>query len=203
NEKISNTPGNSLQLQYVNGKGGNWATSIFREDLRGQDHFKPVEFLSFSIYCTAIGLQKELPKLRLIFKDSSLSSDWTFATDFTNKWTRFNLRLESSYKHFQIPEDVIGVQFSQNGDDGNRHTIYIDDIEFLSAALDAPVTAIPQITTCEGYAKHQDIAWKPFNDEHIKFVKIYRSQDGKNFVPVGIQSPLINRYADYTGVTGK
>ena len=68
---------------------------------------------------------------------------------------------------------------------------------------DSPITEMPQIPTCEGYAKHIDISWKPFNDEHIKFVKIYRSQDGKNFVPVGIQSPLINRYADYTGVTGK
>ena len=40
NEKIFNTPGNSLQLQYVNGKNGNWKASIFREDLRGKDHFK-------------------------------------------------------------------------------------------------------------------------------------------------------------------
>lgn len=203
NEKIYNTPGNSLELEYVNGKGGNWKANIFREDIRGQDHFKPAKFLSFSIYSTALGLQKELPKLRLIFKDSTLSGDWTFATDFINKWTRFNLRLEPSYKNFKIPEDVIGIQFSQNGNDGNKHTIYIDDIEFLPSNIDSPIKAKPHIINCEGYAKHVDIAWQPFNDEQVKYVKIYRSLNGKDFVPVGIQSPLINRYADFTGVTGK
>lgn len=203
NERVFNTPGNSLQMEYVNGKGGNWKANIFREDTRGQDHFNPVKFLSFSIYCTTLALQKELPKLRLIFKDSSLSGDWTFATDFINKWTRFNLHLEPSYKNFKIPEDVIGVQFSQNGDDGNKHTIFIDDIELLPAAIDLPVNAKPQIVSCEGYAKHVDISWKPFDDEHVRFIKIYRSENGKTFIPVGIQLPLINRYTDFTGVTGR
>jgi hypothetical protein len=141
--------------------------------------------------------------LYFIFSDSSLSDKITFATDFVNKWSSVNIPVSPSYKGFKIPEDVIGVQFSQNGGDGKKHTIYIDDIEFLQANADAPVTAIPQITTCEGYAKHVAISWKPLNDEHVKFVKIYRSENGKNFVAVGIQLPFINRYADYTGVTGK
>lgn len=202
-EKIFNTPGNSLQLEYVNGKGGNWKANIFREDIRGQDHFKPVKFLSFSIYCTALGLQKELPKLRMIFSDSSLSNDWTFATDFINKWTRFNLQLDKSYKNFQIPGNVIGVQFSQNGDDGKKHTIYIDDVEFLPADIDSSITARPHIINADGYAKHVDISWNSFDDDHVKFVKIYRSEDGKTFMPVGIQSSLINRYEDFTGITGR
>jgi exo beta-1,2-glucooligosaccharide sophorohydrolase (non-reducing end) len=203
NENIFNTPGNSLELQYVNGVGGNWVANIFREDIRGQDHFGPAKVLSFSIYCTTLESQKELPRLRLIFKDSSLSGDWTFATDFINKWTRFNLRLVPSYKDFQIPDDVIGVQFSQNGDDGNKHTIYVDDIEFLPSDIGSSITARPQLTKAEGYSKHLDITWQPISDDHVKFVKIYRSEDGKNFTPVGIQSPLVNRYADFTGVTGR
>jgi len=203
NEKVFNTPGNSLQLEYVNGKGGNWKANIFREDIRGQDHFKPAKFLSFSIYCTALGLQKELPKLRLIFSDSSLSGDWTFATDFINKWSRFNLKLNTPYKNFQIPRDIIGVQFSQNGDDGKKHTVYIDDIEFSTGDTDASIIAKPHIIAAEGYAKDVDIAWQPISDDHIKFIKIYRSEDGKTFRPVGTQSPLINRYADFTGVTGR
>ena len=56
---------------------------------------------------------------------------------------------------------------------------------------------------CEGYAKHVDISWQPFSDEQVKYVKIYRSENGKTFIPVGVQSPLINRYADYTGITGR
>ncbi|MGH2647884.1 MAG: glucoamylase family protein [Ginsengibacter sp.] len=203
NETIFNTPGNSLELQYINGAGGNWVANIFREDIRGQDHFKTAKYLSFSIYCTASGLQKELPKLRLIFKDSSLSTDWTFATDFINKWTRFNLQVQPSYKNFKIPEDVIGVQFSQSGNDGKEHLVYIDDIEFLPADIAVLSTASPHIKSAEGYAKHVDISWQPFKDAQVKFVEIYRSKNGKDFKPLGIQSPFINRYADYTGVTGE
>jgi hypothetical protein len=203
NERIFNTPGNSLALEYVNGNGGNWKADIFREDIRGQDHFKPAKFLSFSIYCTASGLQTELPKLRLIFKDSSVSSEWTFATDVINKWSRFNLRLQPSYGNFRIPQDVIGVRFSQNGNDGNKHLVYLDDIEFLSEEPASAVSVRPRIINAEGYAKHVDISWTSFNAAHVKYVKIYRSSNGKDFEAVGVQSPLIDRYADYTGVTGK
>ncbi len=203
NEKIFNTPGNSLQLEYVNGKNGSWNAQIFREDLRGMDHFKPINSFTFRIYTTVLGTQYEFPVVNLVFKDSSLSDNITFAIDFVNAWSSIKVPVSSSYKQFKIPEDVIGVKFSQNGNDGKRHTIYIDDIEFLSSKSNASIIAKPEILQCEGYAKHVDISWKPFSDEEVKYVKIYRSENGKTFLPVGIQSPLINRYADFTGITGR
>ena len=132
NEKYFNTPGNSMQLQYVNGKNGNWKASIFREDLRGHDHFKDIQSFNFKIYSTAFTSQHEFPSFNLIFKDSSLSDTITFATDFVNKWADIHIPVSSLYRGFKIPKDVIGVQFSQNGDDGKKHTIYIDDIEFFT-----------------------------------------------------------------------
>src|ERR1019366_1122788 len=78
NEKYFNTPGNSLQLQYVNGKNGNWKASIFREDLRGEDHFKDIQSFTFKIYSTAHATQEEFPALYFIFGDSSLSERITF-----------------------------------------------------------------------------------------------------------------------------
>ena len=84
-----------------------------------------------------LACRKNSHQAHLIFKDSSLSQKITFATDFVNQWSSIYIPVESSYKNFKIPEDVIGVQFSQNGDDGNKHTIYIDDIEFLPAAIDS------------------------------------------------------------------
>jgi len=66
NEKIFNTPGNALQLEYVNGENGKWSANIFSGDLRGQDHFKPVQFFSFRIYPTAATTQHEFPSIHLI-----------------------------------------------------------------------------------------------------------------------------------------
>ncbi|MEO8109151.1 MAG: glucoamylase family protein [Ginsengibacter sp.] len=203
NNKIFNTPGNSLKLEYVNGKNGKWSVNIFRESLRGEDQFKEANYFSFKVYSTAFGTQPEFPEVYYIFKDSSLSDKITFATDFVNKWSSINVSVNSSYKNFRIPEDVIGVRFSQNGDDGKKHTIYIDDIEFLSVNESEAITTKPEILFCNGYAKHVDISWKPFKNDNIKYVKIYRSEDRKNFTPVGIQSALINRYSDFTGMTGR
>ncbi len=50
---------------------------------------------------------------------------------------------------------------------------------------------------------HVDITWKKLADKNIHLVKIYRSENGKNIKPVGIQQTYINRYADFTGETGK
>ncbi len=204
NSKIFHTPGNSLKLEYVNGKNGKWSVNIFRETLRGQDHFKAAKYFSFKVYSPAFGTQPEFPEVYYIFKDSSLSDKTTFATDIVNKWSSISVSVNlSSYKNFKIPEDVIGVRFSQNGDDGKKHVIYIDDIEFLPANGSELITTNPDIISCNGYAKHVDISWRPFKGNSIKYVKIYRSEDGKNFKAIGIQSPLINRYSDFTGVTGK
>src|SRR6476620_11619330 len=41
------TPGNSLQLEYNNGAKGNWSAAIYRQQIRGQDHFKKANYLSF------------------------------------------------------------------------------------------------------------------------------------------------------------
>ena len=42
---------------------------------------------------------------------------------------------------------------------------------------------------------------EPVKDEAVKYVQVYRSEDGTNYHPVGIQSTLINRFADFTGQT--
>jgi hypothetical protein len=198
------TPGTALQLEYVNGKNGNWKAAIFKNEIRGQDHFKPINVFSFSVYAQSPATLNALPCYQFIFRDSSLSDKCTFKINGEKKWESFFIPISSFEKiNFGNPTDIVGVAFSQNSEDGNRHIIYIDDIEFLSSDADVVINTKPEIENCKGYAKHVDISWSPFNDEQIKYVKIYRSEDNKAFKPVGIQTPLINRYSDYTGVTGK
>ena len=204
-ETIFHTPGTALKLEYVNGKNGSWKAEIFREEIRSQDHFKPVQYFSFSIYVQSSNTSsKYLPAYQFILHDSSLSDKYTFEVNKINSWETIAAPV-SVFKgiDFKNPTDIIGVAFSQNGEDGNKHTLCIDDIEFLSSYSDSAITARPYIIVSKSYAKHVDISWQPFSDEQVKYVKIYRSENGKSFVPVGVQSPLVNRYSDYTGVTGK
>ena len=85
--KIFHTPGNALRLEYINGKSGKWSASIYRESLRGQDHFKLAKYFSFSIYVeTPNTTQQQCPAFQLIYKDSSLSEKRSYKISSPGKW---------------------------------------------------------------------------------------------------------------------
>ncbi len=203
--KIFHTPGNALKLEYINGKNGTWQVRIYRENLRGQDHFKPAKYFSFAIYIESPHTtQKQCPAFQLMYEDSSLSEKRSYKINNYNKWETIYLPVSIDNKISENnPGNVIGIVFSQNSKDGNKHTVYIDDIEFLPENKGASFIAKPKILSCTGFAKHVDILWQPFSDEQVKYVKIYRSENGKDFASVGVQLPQINRHADFIGITGK
>ncbi len=203
-EIVFHTPGNALQLEYVNGKKGKWQASVFKQHFRGQDHFKPAKFLSFWMYVSpGITTTDDLPVIQLMKSDSSLFRLSVIEGSVKNSWNRILMPLDQYPNlNFSDPEKFIAIVFSQKNEDGKKHTIYIDDIEFISTEKNTTIKAVPAIQSLTGYARHVDLEWKPVLDSAIKFIKIYRSESGNKFLPVGIQSPGINRFADYTGQTG-
>jgi exo beta-1,2-glucooligosaccharide sophorohydrolase (non-reducing end) len=202
NESLFHTPGNSLQLQYKNAAGGKWQATIFRQEKRGMDHFRKAEFLSLWIYNTS---ENELPAIQLLRNDSSLSSVFTIPSGKIKTWQRVIMPVASS-KDFDAtkPGNCIAIVFSQQSEGvPNENTIYIDDIEFLPTENGGSVTTKPAILSATGYAMHVDIVWEKPADKNIHLVKIYRSENGKEYKAVGIQQPYINRYIDFVGVPGK
>jgi hypothetical protein len=198
------TPGNSLVLEYTNAGKGSWQAFIFKPQFRGQDHFTMANFLSFHVYTSPGTAGASLPFIQLMSRDSSLSQKLVFATRAINKWEPILIPIEQFEKGtIQDPTDIIAVVFSQQDTKGTSHRIYIDDIELLPFKTSPAVREKPSITGIKGFAKHVDLQWNPIKDSSVKHIKIYRSDDGNNFRPVGIQSQFINRYTDYTGETGK
>ncbi len=53
------TPGNSLLLEYTNGRNGQWQAIIYKDQLRGQDHFKQAAFLSFWVNASFVQESEE------------------------------------------------------------------------------------------------------------------------------------------------
>jgi hypothetical protein len=197
------TPGNSLELDYTNTHNGDWDATVWREQVRGQDHFKPARLLSAWIFVAGETPAGALPALQLVMADSIASRKQLFNVKRVNAWERvliplINLTGEKSIE----PRDIIGIKFSQQGHEGKRHKIYIDDLELLPGSSAPAVQSQPALAGARGYAKHIDLRWEQLNDTAIKFIKIYRSTDSRHYVPVGIQSPLLSRYTDWTGRTG-
>ena len=54
----------------------------------------------------------------------------------------------------------------------------------------------------KGYERHVDISWDSVNVPELERYVVYRSLDGGDFQPIGIQVPGVNRYSDYLGKTG-
>ncbi|MGK2864135.1 MAG: glucoamylase family protein [Chitinophagaceae bacterium] len=203
-ELFFHTPGNALQLEFVNGKKGKWQASVFKQQVRGQDHFKTAKFLSFWLSVTSDKTNLDnLPAVQLMKRDSTLSGKSFIEGINIKSWNRILIPVDQfSGMDFSNPENTIAVVFSQKNEDGKKHTIYIDDIEFTSYENKALIKAVPAIQSLIGYSKHVDIQWKPVSDTAVKLIKIYRSESGGKFLPVGIQSATSNRFADYTGLTG-
>ena len=206
---IAFTPGNSLELHYVNGKTGNWSAWIFKPRLRGQDRLQMPTHLSFHLYVESNRTTpQELPSLQLLNKDSSTSEKVKLSDYFkpitVKKWQSVKVPL-SAFAGFNTTNFVtcIGLLLHQNGIDGNEHRMFIDDIELVAEKDWKYIEAAPIISEAKGYAQHIDVTWKPITDTSIKWVKVYRSVDGKNFTPIGIQWPMIHRYTDFVGQANK
>jgi len=201
-ERIFHTPGNSLELTYKNAPTGNWKAVIYRQEKRGIDHFRKAEFLSFWIYTKS---PDKLPVVQLMRKDSSLTAGFEIPSGKVNQWQHVAIPL-ASIKDFDAdkPENCIAIVFSQQSvKESKENTIYMDDIEFLASDNSATISTVPAIVSATGYARHIDITWNKITDPNIHLVKIYRSENGKEYMPVGVQQPYINRFADYTGKTGE
>jgi hypothetical protein len=77
-------------------------------------------------------------------------------------------------------------------------------VEIINETISTKKIPSPEIKSAEAFERHVDINWSLESIDEVRYVKIYRSEDNKNFVGVGVQSPdEFSRYADYTGVPGK
>lgn len=194
------TPGNAIELSYTNHTAGNWSAAVYKPEIRGQDFFIIPRYLSLWVLNNTTGQQGDIfPVCRLIKKDSSFSSPVKLGRTKMGIWEQVIIPLEK----FDIsPAEIMGISFSQNPENSGKQSLYIDDIEFLSD-LNKNVFQKPVLPTAKGYSKHIDISWPEIKDTNVRYVKIYRSTDAKKFSAAGIQSTQVNRYADYTGETGR
>lgn len=203
-DSVFHSPGNSLVLTYKNSAKGNWKAIVYSHINRGMDHFTKGEFLSFWVQNKSVKAD-EFPKVQLMRRDSSLSQPLSFPIQTDREWQRIIIPLTSLTGFNSLkPESILAVVFSKQQDkDSQENTIYLDDVEFLPTDSFPQISSIPFIQSAKGYAVHVDITWDTVNDANVHLVKIYRSENGKEFKAVGVQQPYINRYADFTGETGK
>src|SRR5579884_2546497 len=97
---------------------------------------------------------------------------------------------------------VESIFFVQSASDPTPRAMILDQVKIDFAAIASskriPPPA-PRGLRATGYELHVDLEWEAVKSEDVQHYTIYRSFDGINFQPIGIQAPGITRFADFLG----
>lgn len=209
--KVFFSPPNALRLEWQSRLNGSWHAEVRVVDIRNYDRDFVGDALYFWCFSPKEISASALPLIQLKDKGEGFSVAVgleKFIGDLpANRWTQVRIPLRQlagqSFRAFD-PRHLHSVFFVQSVADDFPHTLIVDEIKIDSSTLpySDPLPA-PQGIRAVGYDRHVDVSWKAVANRELQNYTIYRSVDGKNFAPIGIQMAGVTRYADFIGRSGQ
>jgi hypothetical protein len=210
---------NAVKVAWTSKPGGAWAADIGVLVFRNRDYRFDGDTLSLWVYTPqAIGAAA-MPRFRLLDMARRFSKPaplGEFSGDIpAKKWTRVSIsfsKIETGSIHPFDPRQLKTVIFEQGEADGAAHTLFVDEIRIDKAREGkgggtAAAPAAPANLQAKAYERHIDLSWDfaaaGASGAAVERFVIYRSFDGKDFAPIGIQTPGIHRYTDFLGKVGQ
>jgi hypothetical protein len=202
------TPPNALRLEWQSAGDGGWDAEIEVMKFRNRE----INFLGDTLYLwcfSAHGIaEKDLPLIRLLDNGGNFSGPLKLGAFSgaipASRWMQIKIPLgqfPSTSIHAFEPHLLRRIIFSQDIADGAPHSLIIDEIRIdgvEAVAVGNPPTP-PQNVRAKGYERHVDISWDAVTSTPAERYIVYRSLDGKDFEPIGMQVRGINRYTDFIG----
>jgi hypothetical protein len=218
------TAPNALRLEWQSFENGNWQAEILLVSFRNR--FPALRGNTLLVWCFAPRAiaAADLPRIALSNRGegppvAQFPGSFTqalplgqFSGDVpAGRWVQMRIPLSAfpSTSIYQFPlEQSQNIILLQGRADGARHVLILDEIRVDDATRaagaersDAAISA-PKNVRSTGYDRHIDIQWDPVSNPGLGRYVIYRSFDGKDFKPVGIQLPDIHRFTDFLGKSG-
>jgi exo beta-1,2-glucooligosaccharide sophorohydrolase (non-reducing end) len=206
------TPPNALRLKWSSRTRGGWNMTLDAHTRYGMPEFSGSNLF---FWCYS---EEEIPASaspRIALHDSAgvgtPAITLLSATLPAKKWTRIRLPFDSFHglvndtkeANFD-PHKLAHIYLMQGLDDGQPHTLYLDDIEVADdPPRDTQAPATPTGLKAKGYDRHVDLSWTPVEDALLQYYKIYRSTDGQPYKAIGIQRGDRARYEDFLSASGK
>ena len=214
--KIFFTPPNALRLEWLSAANGGWEAQIDVVKFRNREINFRGDTLSFWCFSPQGIRATDLPVIRVADTGTNFSAPLKLESVMTDlpagRWVRVNIPLErfaTGSIHALDAHRLQSIVFSQNSADGAAHTLIIDEVNIDDAAWSGDASgstrapAAPEKLTAKGYERHIDLTWDAVPDGNIERYIIYRSLDGTDFRPIGMQVRGITRYADFLGRPGQ
>ncbi len=202
------TPPNCLKLSWLSQTGGDWLVELWVETWLEGARSLSGDALSFWCYADIDTSAHHLPMIGVTIKNGAhtLPMQMTGIVPVlpAKHWVQVKIPLTAfpngtGEYDFHRLEKII---FTQGIDDGKPHTLYIDDVSLINSSMGG-VHQTPVSVTAVAYDRHVDLSWPAVIDPAVAYYQIYRSDNGQDFLPIGIQNPGFNRYSDYLGANRK
>jgi exo beta-1,2-glucooligosaccharide sophorohydrolase (non-reducing end) len=213
--EVFHTPPNALRISWRSDRKGGWEASLRAMDFRNRELRFKGDMLFFWCYSNEEIPVDALPVIRLSDADQDFTRPVNLNRFIDNvpakQWLQIAIPLrafETASIHAFEPNRAIRVLLAQGAADERPHTLIIDDVKIDAATTSArdlserSTLFTPQGVSARAYERHVDISWEPVSSADLQHYVIYRSLDGRHFQPVGIQTPVINRYTDFLGKPG-
>lgn len=203
-DSIYFTPNNALSLNYISGQNGRWVADV----MYGEKYTPPRDgVLVFKVYIQSATNVNELPAIQLVHADSSVTETIhlkDFLSNFQeNSWFSVEVPLRK-VGGFSERTSISSLRFLQQASDGKEHQIYIDQIEILPARTPQnKLTGAAVLSSAIAFERHVDLFWQLPLTPSIRYIKIYRSLDNKDFEPVAIRPVHASKYSDIVDEVGK
>ncbi|WP_140938952.1 glucoamylase family protein [Sphingobacterium lumbrici] len=201
------TPGNALSLKYISAEEGNWKAEIKYSRQKYHYKFDNDDFLSIRIFVksTETGVE-DLPKL-YVKQPNSTSMSFSlekFIIDYeVNKWVQVKIPI-SAIRDINFNEPIGAIGFQQHKSSNRLQHIFIDQIEFLAKNYPQVKLSSPAILTdAVPYDRQVHLKWQLPLTPSIHYIKIYRSEDGENFKPIGIRPVQMQSCLDMVPILGR
>lgn len=203
-------PPNALRLSWCSRRGGDWKAVLQVEARRGRATELRGDTLSFWCFTEVPIIAAQLPLLALGLRGGAQTQALRFgrySSDMpVGTWHQVRIPL-SAFATSTAELNLLALErlaFSQSLDDGQPHTLLLDEVRLLDGreAAKNHVLHPPTRLTASGYPHHIELAWPRKPDEHTAYYLVYRSLGGSVFAELGMQRPEVGRFSDYLGETG-
>lgn len=212
------SPPDGLRLHWRSAPGGDWRMTIKVPQYYARTFTFEGDAITFWCYSDADLTAANSPRVYLLDQDKNgtpainvLRGTQRIPAD---KWVQVTLPFaEFASSLYNGTGDMtfdqhrlMSLSFVQGLDDDHEHTVYIDDIQICDAnlaATDRTAPPAPAGLTARGYERHVDLHWEYCSAPDVLSYRIYRSEDGRAFTPVGTQQSIWARYADFPGAPGR
>jgi hypothetical protein len=214
--KVFLTPPNAIRLAWRSAPNGGWMAQIKTVDSRNRFPELSGDNLYFWIFAPQPISAADLPKV--VLSDTSEGSRLTefpgggfskpldlgtYTGDVpAGRWVQVRIPLsdcQTASIHAFHPEYTQSVTFYQGRPDGVPHTLIVDEMRVDKDPPAGKTLPAPSHVRATGYDRHVEIEWDAEEPPELARYVIYRSTDGNNFSPVGMQLRGTFRYDDFLG----